>query len=132
MIMSPPNPQVVNSNEDITFMCVSLRVFPQHQVSWVFTNSSGKEMELIQTHDSGNSSKYGINRESGTTKFGTLTILNVTFEDRGIYTCNASSDIGYTETSANLTVQGRCTVLESTLEHQTKLRSDIICYYGGG
>ena len=81
MIMSPPNPQVVNSNEDITFMCVSLRVFPQHQVSWVFTNSSGKEMELIQTHDSSNSSKYGINRESGTTKFGTLTILNVTFED---------------------------------------------------
>ena len=106
MITAPPNPQVVINNSNAIFMCVSLRVFPQHQISWVFIDSSGRETEIIQTQNSDNSSKYIINRETGTTRFGTLMIMNATFEDRGIYTCNASNDIGYTEASANLTVQG--------------------------
>jgi hypothetical protein len=89
-------------------MCTSLRVYPRHQVSWLFTDSNGKEMELIQTHidDSGDSSKYTINRESETTSFGTLTIVNATFEDQGTYKCNASNEIGHAEASANLTIQG--------------------------
>ena len=110
MIIIPPNPQVVISNGNVTFICASLRVFPQHQVSWIFINNSGKSLELIQTqtHDTGNSNKYSIDdRKYGTTRFGALTVINVTYEDQGTYRCNASNEIGYSEASANLTIQGR-------------------------
>ena len=106
VISVPPNHQAVINNHDATFMCVSLRVFPQYQIAWTFTDSNGRETEIIQTQDSNDSTKYSINRETGTTRFGTLTIVNVTFGDRGTYRCNASNEIGYTEASANLTVQG--------------------------
>ena len=109
MIIGPPYPQVAISNSNITFTCASLKVFPKHQVSWIFINSSGKEMKLIQTHahDHGSdASKYSINRESETSRFGTLTIVNATFADQGTYRCNASNEMGYTEASANLTIQG--------------------------
>ena len=109
MIINPPYPQVAISNSNITFTCASLKVFPKHHVSWIFINSSGKEMKLIQTHahdHSSDTSKYSINRESGSTRFGTLTIVNATFADRGTYKCNASNEIGYAEASANLTIQG--------------------------
>lgn len=109
MIISSPSHQVAISNSNISFMCTSLRVYPQHQVSWLFTNSSGIEMVLIQTrnNDSGDSSKHSINREYGATRFGTLTIVNVTLEDQGTYKCNASNEIGHAEVSANLTIQGK-------------------------
>ena len=107
MIIAPPSHQVVLSNSDAVFMCISLRVYPQHQISWTFIDSNGTEIEIIQAQESGNSSKYTvINRELGTTRYDTLTIANATFEDRGIYTCDASNEMGYTEASANLTVQG--------------------------
>ena len=106
MILVPPNHQVVINNSDAMFVCVSLVVFPQYQISWVFINHNERETEIIQTQGSGNSSKYRINRESGTTRFGTLTIVNATFGDRGTYRCNASNEIGYAEASANLIVQG--------------------------
>ena len=104
--MDPPNHQVVINNSNATFMCASIRVFPQHEVSWIFTNSNGEEKVITQTQDSGNSSKYSINREPRATKFGALTIVDATFEDRGTYSCNTSNDIGYTVASANLTIQG--------------------------
>jgi hypothetical protein len=98
VITAPPNQQVVVNSSSATFVCVSIGVFPQHQISWSFIDSNGREAEISQTQDS---DKYSINRESGT-----LTIVNATFEDRGTYKCNASNELGYVEESANLTVQG--------------------------
>lgn len=106
MITVPPNQLIIINNSNAIFTCVSLRVFPQHHIAWTFIDSSGREIEIIHTQDGDNSSKYSINRESGTTRFGTLTIVNATFEDRGIYSCNASNEVGQAEASANLTVQG--------------------------
>ena len=106
MISVPPNSQVAVNSSDTMFMCIFLRVFPQYQITWTFINSKGREVEIIQTQGSSNSSKYSINRDSETSRFGTLTIVNATFADRGTYRCNASNEIGYAEASANLTVQG--------------------------
>ena len=103
MITVPPNQLNIINNSNATFTCVSLRVFPQHHIVWTFSDSNGREIEIIHTQDGGNSSKYSINHESGTT---ILTIVNATFEDRGTYSCNASNEVGQAEASANLTVQG--------------------------
>ncbi len=94
MITAPPNQQVVINSSNATFVCVSIRVFPQHHISWSFIDSNGREAEISQTQDSDNNES------------DTLTIVNATFEDRGTYKCNASNELGYVEASANLTVQG--------------------------
>ena len=51
--------------------------------------------------------KYRINRANGTSNFGTLTVVNVNFEDRGTYSCNASNEIGFVGASTTLTVHGK-------------------------
>ena len=53
------------------------------------------------------SSKYSIVEDRNTTRYGELTVMNVEYEDRGVYTCTATNSIGSVMESANLTVQGK-------------------------
>lgn len=48
--------------------------------------------------------KYTV--EENGANFGALTISNVTFEDRGVYTCTYANVHGVSSTTAELTVQG--------------------------
>ena len=73
---------------------------PDHTISWTFSNISG---EATAVNDS---SKYFIVTNRSTTRFGELTVINVVYEDRGVYTCTATNRIGSVTASANLTIHG--------------------------
>ena len=93
---------------------------PQHEISWSFTDADDVTAERIAATNSEDSSddRYTINRmRNETMLFGELTVSNVEFEDRGVYTCTAQNDIGRETAAANLTVHGNhmCNVLTSRL-----------------
>ena len=88
------------------FTCGALAI-PPHQIYWTFTNTDGVETPVISTVDGMNSSKYQINSANGTMGFGTLTVADVRYEDRGTYACNATNDIGSDFANATLTVHGK-------------------------
>ena len=84
--------QTVLEDDSVTFQCFGAgEPFPN--VTWTFDGS-----ELIL------GDKYVV-AEVGA-NFGALTIFNVTFEDRGVYTCTYTNVHGSPSAMAELTVQG--------------------------
>ena len=111
VIIMPPKDQLeVNNGDNIVFMCGAL-AFPEHQVSWTFTNAAGVQMLIISTEYEVELTKYLINHENGISSFGTLTVLNVNFDDRGTYSGNASNAIGYVNANTTLTIHGKKSLL---------------------
>ena len=111
VISIPPEDQfAINNGSNVVFTCGALAI-PQHQVSWTFINYSGEEMPIINTQNDNNvnTAKYQINNTNAndTENFGRLTVLDVRFADRGIYSCNATNEIGFDEANATLTVHGK-------------------------
>ena len=101
----PMDQFIINNGSNAVFTCGALAI-PSHEVYWTFTNASGT-FPIISTLDSMNTTKYQINSENGTMYFGTLTVIDVGYVDRGVYTCNATNDIGSDLANATLTVHGR-------------------------
>ena len=103
VIVSPRmNQFTINDGSSAVFECDALAE-PEHTISWTFTNSTGAVSEIFS---GGN--KYFINivANRGTFRYGELTVMNVDYEDRGVYTCTATNSIGSSRASANLTVHG--------------------------
>ena len=63
------------------------------------------------------SSKYVIVDERSNSRFGELTVMNVEFGDRGVYTCSAANDVGTVSALANLTVHGMSTNPKTDVLH---------------
>ena len=105
IIDGPPVDQFVINSNTAEFECAVL-AFPMHSVQWSFTNSLGDTAVIIDT-DGMNSTKYEVG--TGLFSFGQLTITDVQYEDRGVYTCTAINVIGSDSASANLTVHGKFT-----------------------
>ena len=106
VISTPPVDQfVINNGSNAVFTCGALAI-PPHEVYWTFTNASGVTSPVISTMDGMNTTKYLINTVNGTVNFGTLTVTDVRYEDRGVYTCNATNEIGSDLANATLTVHG--------------------------
>ena len=102
---------VINNGGNAVFTCFAL-AFPDHSVSWTFTNfESEVEEPIISTSDAGDTSKYQIIHDSGSDRFGELTVLDVQFSDRGSYNCTAENIIGSETREASLTVHGKSTTL---------------------
>ena len=100
VIVAPPMDEfTIDDGSSAVFECDAL-ADPQHTISWTFTNVSGI---VTAVNDS---SKYSIVTNRNTTRFGELTVMNVVYEDRGVYTCTATNRIGSVTASANLTVHG--------------------------
>ena len=74
-------------------------------------------MSIISTMDKVDTAKYRINsHRSIAMDFGSLTVLDVHFSDRGTYSCNASNDIAFVTVEADLTVYGElCTHFTITI-----------------
>ena len=112
--MSPPTNQFeINNGSNAIFNC-SVLAFPEHQIFWTFTSDSGFEIPVLSTEDGMDTPKYHINRENGAATFGMLTVMNVNFQDHGMYSCNASNEIGFAVASATLTVHGKL-IMHATL-----------------
>ena len=106
MIVTPPSDQfTINDGSSATFVCEAL-AFPEHTISWTFTNISGIVTDIVSED-----SKYSIVADRSTTRFGELTVMNVDYEDRGVYTCTATNSIGVAGAAANLTVHGKHNII---------------------
>ena len=104
-IVSPPLNDVIIDGNSASFVCEAV-AFPSHEVNWTFTNSQGgMERMVIGTNASEDTDKYSIVRDRGE-MFGSLTISDVQYEDRGTYKCTAYNTIGSVSASAVLTVHG--------------------------
>ncbi len=98
IIIDPPMDQVViNNGSSAVFSCDAL-ASPDHTVSWTFTDFNGTVIDIVSNI------KYTI--VGNGSRFGELTVMNVDYEDRGVYTCSAANSIGTVTASANLTVHG--------------------------
>ena len=106
IIMPPVDQLEVDSGNNALFTCGAL-AFPEHQISWTFTNAAGVQTPIITTEYDTESTKYLISYENGTSSFGTLTVLMVNFDDCGTYSCNASNTVGYVNANARLTIHGK-------------------------
>ena len=90
---------VIIDGNSATFVCEAV-AFPRHEVNWTFTSGSDGVTSASEDAD-----KYSIVRDSGE-MFGSLTISDVQYEDRGTYKCTAYNTIGSVSASAVLTVHG--------------------------
>ena len=61
----------------------------------------------ITIPSSDTNTKYYINNTVNTTSFGTLTITNLQYEDRGVYTCVAANEHGSVSAMASVNVHGK-------------------------
>ena len=98
----------MNNGSSAVFTC-GAQAFSEHNIFWTFISFSGTEEAVISTVMTGSSSKYLIVDERSNSRFGELTVMNVEFGDRGVYTCSAANDVGIVMASANLTVHGMIT-----------------------
>ncbi len=100
VIINPPMDQVIiNNGSTAVFSCDAL-ASPDHNVSWTFTDFNETVTDIVSNI------KYTIVGDRNESRFGELTVVNVTYEDRGVYTCSAANTIGTDTASANLTVHG--------------------------
>ena len=112
IVGGPQNQEVLGGRENnVTFSCEAI-ANPQHEVSWSYTDSSAVTIVNIANTTNETEDRYRIVMERNEEKFGELTVLNVTYEDRGTYICTASNSVGYISASGILTVQGKLIKLD--------------------
>ena len=100
-ITSLPQNQTVIVNTEATFTCEAHSVY-KYDIMWRFNGSI-----VLSTNDTADTAKYSINRDrSIPLQFGSLTVSNVQYSDRGVYQCIAISDAANASASATLTVHG--------------------------
>ena len=92
---------IYTQQSSITFNCTAISV-PVADIDW-YTND-----KLIIPSDN----KYIITSDKdGEYAISRLTILNISITDTGVYTCNASNNIGYATSNGSLTVHGRHVII---------------------
>ena len=107
IVGGPHNQEVLGGRGNkVTFSCEAI-ANPQHEVSWSYTDSSDVTLANIANTTNEREDRYCIFMERNETRFGELTVRNVTYEDRGTYACTASNSVGYISASGILIVQGK-------------------------
>ena len=89
-IVQPPTDTIEIDDNNVTLECNAI-VFPQHNITWMFqmTNTDNARM-IVNTSSPDPSMKYIIDNNTNSTSFGTLTITDLQYSDRGIYTWYSS------------------------------------------
>ena len=100
-VQTPRNQTIINSR-DVTFRCEAA-ADPQHDILWSFNNAV-----IISTNMTADTSKYSVNQDqSDVQMFGSLTVHDVQYSDRGPYQCTAVNYVDSISVTAILTVHGK-------------------------
>ena len=103
IVVGPTSTTEIDAN-DVTLVCNAI-AFPQHNITWMFQrlNTDNARM-IISTSSPGPALKYLID---DIVSFGTLTITNLQYSDRGMYTCIAANTRGAVRAEAMVNVHGK-------------------------
>ena len=106
-IVQPPIDTTEIDDNDVTLVCDAI-AFPQHNITWMFqmTNTDNARM-IVNTSSPDPSMKYIIDDNVDSGSFGTLTITDLQYSDRGIYTCIAANTHGAVSAEAMVNVYGK-------------------------
>ena len=106
-IIEGPTDTIEVDDNDVTLLCSAV-AFPQHNITWMFQRTTTDNVEMIiSTSSPDPHMKYLINDRVNTAGYGMLTITNLQYSDRGIYTCMASNDYGAVSATAIVNVHGK-------------------------
>ena len=103
-IVVGPTSTIEIDDNDVTLVCNAI-AFPQHNITWMFQriNTDNARM-IISTSSPDPAMKYLIDDN---VSFGTLTITNLQYSDRGMYTCIAANTRGAVRAKAMVNVHGK-------------------------
>ena len=106
-IVVGPTSTIETDDNDVTLKCDAI-AFPQHNITWMFqrTNTGNARM-IINTSSPDPIMKYLIDDDVNSTSFGTLTITDLQYSDRGMYTCVAVNTRGADSAEAVVNVHGK-------------------------
>ena len=106
-IMEAPIDTIQIDDNNVTLVCYAVS-FPQHNITWMFqmTNTDNARM-IVNTSSPDPSMKYIIDDNVDSGSFGTLTITDLQYSDRGIYTCIAANTRGAVSVEAMVNVHGK-------------------------
>ena len=106
LVVSLPQDHTILSdhNVNVTFTCGAITDPPQSPVIWLWVFNGN--MYLLGTNDTTNSPKYSINRDINSQQFGSFTVYDIQYEDKGIYQCFAVNSEGSDHVNSTLTVHG--------------------------
>ena len=107
-IVQPPTDAVQIDDNNVTLVCNAI-AFPPHNITWMFqmTNTDNARM-IVNTSSPDPSIKYIIDNDNVESEsFGTLTITDLQYSDRGIYTCIAANTHGAVRAEAMVNVHGK-------------------------
>ena len=106
-IVQPPTDTIEIDDNNVTLECNAIAL-PQHNITWMFqmTNTDNARM-IVNTSSPDPSMKYIIDNNTNSTSFGTLTITDLQYSDRGIYTCIATNTHGAVSAEAMVNVHGK-------------------------
>ena len=106
-IVVGPTSTIDIDDDDVTLVCDAI-AFPQYNITWMFQriNIDNARM-IINTLSPDPTMKYLIDDNVNSTSFGTLTITNLQYSDRGMYTCIAANTRGAVNAEAIVNVHGK-------------------------
>ena len=106
-IVEPPTDAIQFDDNNVTLVCNAI-AFPQHNITWMFLmNITDNARMIVNTSSPDPSMKYIIDNNTNSTSFGTLTITDLQYSDRGIYTCTAANTRGAVGAEAMVNVHGK-------------------------
>ena len=106
IVEGPTNTIEIDDN-NVTLVC-NATAFPQHNITWMFKMTNTDNARMIgNTSSPDPSMKYIIDNNTNSRSFGTLTITDLQYSDRGIYTCIAANTRGAVSAEAMVNVHGK-------------------------
>ena len=110
-ILVGPTSTIETDGNDVTLECDAI-ASPQHNITWMFqrTNTGNARM-IVNTSSPDLTMKYLIDNNVNSTNFGTLTITELQYGDRGMYTCIAANTRGAVHAEAVVNVHGKNFIL---------------------
>ena len=127
-ISTSPSNQIAGASSNVSYNCIA-NANPQATIQWIKNENllSNTTSIIISSTTMGNCTITDPPDQCVTSS--TLRIFNTQPSDSGVYTCNATNEVGYVGENATLTVTGMCNTLPHTYIVNQIQKPDIITYF---